>query len=285
MRPLVRGTVRTLLAVTAAGALCAAPALLRVGTPAHAEPVPDSHPAGTPAHPDDDTAGSQIARHELTDRSADPALPRAAGVLGLDVSSHQGNVNWPAVTAAGARFAYVKATEGTGYTNPFFAQQYNGSYQFGMIRGAYHFALPNVSDGFTQANFFVDHGGGWSPDGRTLPPALDIEYNPYGPTCYGLPAPAMAGWIRQFSDQVHFRTGRWPAIYTSTNWWVNCTGNVGGFSGNNPLWLARYANAPGPLPFDWAYQTFWQYADAGVLPGDQDSFNGSLDQLRRLAGG
>jgi GH25 family lysozyme M1 (1,4-beta-N-acetylmuramidase) len=283
MRPLVRGTVRTLLAVTAAGALCAAPALLRVGTPAHAEPVPDSHPAGTPAHPDDDTAGSQIARHELTDRSADPALPRAAGVLGLDVSSHQGNVNWPAVTAAGARFAYVKATEGTGYTNPFFAQQYNGSYQFGMIRGAYHFALPNVSGGAAQADYFVNHGGGWSRDGRTLPPGLDIEYNPYGSTCYGLSQAGMRSWIQAFSDRVHARTGRYPTVYTSTTWWVTCTGNWSGLGSTNPLFVAQYASSPGALPSGWGFWTFWQYAASGTYPGDQDYFNGDTNRLTALA--
>jgi GH25 family lysozyme M1 (1,4-beta-N-acetylmuramidase) len=32
---------------------------------------------------------------------------------GIDVSSHQGNVNWTAVVAGGVSFAYIKATEGT----------------------------------------------------------------------------------------------------------------------------------------------------------------------------
>ena len=47
-------------------------------------------------------------------------------------------------TQRGVRFAYVKATEGRTYRNPYFAQQYNGSYNVGMIRGAYHFALPTA---------------------------------------------------------------------------------------------------------------------------------------------
>lgn len=40
--------------------------------------------------------------------------------------------------------------------------------------------------GADQANSSVDNGGGWSADGKTLPGALDIEYSPYGDTCYGL---------------------------------------------------------------------------------------------------
>ncbi|WP_272956234.1 GH25 family lysozyme, partial [Salmonella enterica] len=59
-------------------------------------------------------------------------------------------------------FAWVKATEGTSYQNPFYASQYNGSQSAGLIRGAYHFALPSNSSGQAQATYFSDHGGGWS---------------------------------------------------------------------------------------------------------------------------
>ena len=110
---------------------------------------------------------------------------------GDDVSSHQGNVDWAATKAAGAQFSYSKATEGTYYTNPYFAQQYNGAYNAGLIRGAYHFAIPNGGSGASQADYFVAHGGGWSKDGKTLPGALDIEYNPYGAECYGLSQASM----------------------------------------------------------------------------------------------
>src|SRR3977135_1492464 len=146
--------------------------------------------------PDDHWAGSEIAKHEgQTGRAV--RAPRAevtGNVAGLDVSGHQGNVNWDAVKANGALFAYVKATEGTGYASPYFAQQYNGSYNVGLIRGAYHFALPHPSSGAAQADYFVDHGGGWSADNQTLPPMLDIEYNPYGATCYGLSQIDMVNW-------------------------------------------------------------------------------------------
>ncbi len=218
---------------------------------------------------------------------ATAAPASAAGVVyGMDVSGYQGNVNWSSAYANGARFAYVKATEGTGYTNPYFSQQYNGSYGVGMIRGAYHFARPNVSGGATQADYFVNHGGGWSGDGKTLPGALDIEWNPYsGGTCYGLSASGMVSWILAFSNEYHARTSRWPVIYTATSWWSQCTGNTGDFSSTNPLWVARYASSAGALPYAWGYYTFWQNADSGTFPGDQDQFNGAYSQLQALANG
>lgn len=203
---------------------------------------------------------------------------------GMDVSSHQGNVDWNAAAGNGAQFAYVKATENTDYTNPFFGQQYDGSYGAGLVRGAYHFGLPDQSSGVAQANYFVDNGGGWVPNGRTLPPMLDIEYNPYGPTCYGLTTDAMSWWIADFSNTVRARTGRYPMIYTTVGWWNMCTGANPNFSAANPLFVANYSNTPGPLPAGWDYQTMWQYANSGTYPGDQDVFNGSSAQMQSFAG-
>src|SRR5258705_13561717 len=88
---------------------------------------------------------------------ATPAAAAPAGLAGLDVSGYQGNVNWSAQWNAGARFAYIKATEGTYYTNPAFAQQYNGSYNIGMIRGSYHFARPDPTNGAPPADYFLPH--------------------------------------------------------------------------------------------------------------------------------
>lgn len=51
----------------------------------------------------------------------------------------------------------------------------SGATNAGLIRGGYHFARPDISSGSTQATYFLAHGGGWSPDGITLPGALDIE--------------------------------------------------------------------------------------------------------------
>ena len=139
----------------------------------------------------------------------------ATYVDGMDVSSYQGNVAWSTAYANGARFAYVKATEGSSYTNPTSPSSTTAPTTLGMIRGAYHFARPNVSGGASQADFFAAHGGGWSGDGRTLPPALDIEYNPYsGGTCYGLSQSSMVSWIRAFSNEIKAKYNKYPMIYT-----------------------------------------------------------------------
>ncbi|MDQ3404444.1 MAG: lysozyme [Actinomycetota bacterium] len=274
MKSTARGISRGLTAALAASAL-----ITGLTLPASATP-----PAETASNAPNATMGSQIRKHEGGDANngRHPAPGIQATVSGIDVSSHQGNVDWQSHWNQGKRFAYVKATEGSTYKNPYFAQQYNGSYNVGMIRGSYHFALPNSSSGATQANFFVNNGGGWSADGKTLPGVADLEYNPYGATCYGLSQASMAAWIRDFSNTYRSRTGRYPVFYTSTSWWQSCVGTQGSFSSTTPLWIARYSSTVGPLPYNWSVWTFWQYTST---PLDQNYFNGAYDRLQALARG
>ncbi|MCX4513221.1 lysozyme [Streptomyces sp. NBC_01619] len=227
--------------------------------------------------------GMGVVAHD--GRGGLPRDSRAVQTEGVDVSSHQGNVDWSALWNSGVKWAYVKATEGTYYENPYFAQQYNGSYNIGMIRGAYHFATPDTTTGATQADFFVNNGGGWSRDGRTLPGVLDIEWNPYGDACYGKSPSAMVTWIRDFLNRYKARTGRDAVIYTATSWWTQCTGNHSGFGATNPLWVARYNTTPGTLPAGWSYYTMWQYTSTGPIVGDHNKFNGALDRVVALANG
>lgn len=244
--------------------------------------------AATAAHSGDAErhTGPQAAVHEGA-RSAAPAARYASAeqTLGHDVSAWQGDVDWQAAQQAGAEFVYIKATEGTGYTNEHFTQQYTGSHDVGMIRGAYHFARPDISDGATQAKYFLAHGGDWSPDTRTLPGALDLEKHPRAEACYGMAPQSMVTWIKSFTDTYTARTGHAPVIYTSTQWWNKCTGNSSAFGATNPLWLARYDSDPGPLPAGWHTHTIWQFSNTGKLPGDQNYFNGNKDQLIALTQG
>ncbi|MFI2410720.1 lysozyme [Streptomyces sp. NPDC018947] len=261
------------------GVALAAPSLLLslCAVPASADGT-----GGTPAR---GTAymGRGVLAHEGVD--GQPIDTRVTQTEGVDVSSHQGSVAWSTLWSSGVKWAYVKATEGTSYRNPYFAQQYGGSYNVGMIRGAYHFATPDTAGGAAQADYFVDHGGGWSKDGKTLPGVLDIEYNPYGATCYGRTSSQMVSWIRAFLDRYRARTGRDAVIYTSTNWWKQCTGNYSGFGAVNPLWIARYASTVGELPAGWDFHTMWQYTSTGPTVGDHDKFNGSLDRVKAFANG
>ncbi|PSK86283.1 GH25 family lysozyme M1 (1,4-beta-N-acetylmuramidase) [Murinocardiopsis flavida] len=244
--------------------------------------------AAAPA-PTDTPAMALHAREapDSPDRSQISAAP--AGVPGIDVSHHNGSVDWGAVAKSGVKFSYIKATEGTGYKSPAFNSHYTGSHKAGLIRGAYHFARPDTSGGAAQANYFADNGGAWSADDQTLPGVLDIEDTSAAPHCYGKSPSQIVSWIKDFSDTYRKRTGRDAVIYTSAGWWNDCAGGSGAFAKTNPLWAASWNNGDKPtMPGGFPTYTFWQYTDSGSVPGiggntDLNVFNGSEERLLALA--
>src|ERR1051325_5761098 len=64
--------------------------------------------------------------------------------LGTDVSHYQGTINWTTVKNAGIKFAWAKATESTGYTDPYFTANENNAKAVGIPIGGYHFARPSA---------------------------------------------------------------------------------------------------------------------------------------------
>ncbi|GAB3527265.1 GH25 family lysozyme [Arthrobacter monumenti] len=216
---------------------------------------------------------------------------KAPGINGIDVSGWQPDVDWQTQWNMGARFAYVKATEGDSFRSDTFNRQYAGAYNAGMIRGAYHFALPQVGNARSQARFFVNNGGGWSADGHTLPPLLDIEHNPYeslGNMCYNMSAGQMVDWVQSFSGQIQRMTGRKPMIYTTYAWWTECTNNSTALN-NHDLHVAAFPYPGYQDNFDiwmfggWRDFTVWQYSAYGPFAGDSNQWNGTYKELQQFA--
>lgn len=200
------------------------------------------------------------------------------GIPGADVSSHQGNVDWAQQKRLGARWASVKATEGLYYKNPYFGQQYVGSYNQGLDHGAYHFGIP-TQDARQQARFFVANGGGWSADGRTKPGMLDIEYNPYGQICYGQTKTQTLNWIRDFADEYKRLTSRYPTLYSTTNWLNTCVGDMSQVN-HLGLWVANYSNGPGRMPVGYTNFDIWQSSSSGPFAGDSNVLRGTEQEYR-----
>lgn len=213
-----------------------------------------------------------------------------AGVPGMDVSGWQADsathsisqVNWAQQWNLGARFSYMKASEGAQMADASRTSHLTGAKSVGMITGAYHFALPNASSAAVQADWFVKNGGGWKANSATLPPLLDIENNPYGSSCYGMSQSAMVAWIKAFSSRMQTLTGRLPAIYTNYYWWQDCTGNSKDFA-NQPLHIAAYGTSSPWIPGGWSQYSFWQFSDSAPFAGDSNVWNGTLATLQRFA--
>lgn len=208
-----------------------------------------------------------------------------ASIVGPDVASFQhssGSVNWQSVKAAGSTFAFVKATEGGSYTNPYFASDWAGMKAAGLIRGAYHFARPSssTSDAVNQAKHFVSVAGTMHSGGDLLP-VLDIETDP------GITNSQMVAWIKAYVAEIKTLTGRPTMIYTYAPFWINNVGNTTAFN-YLPLWEARYSTYQPASIGGWSRWTFWQYTSSASVSGiagsvDMSRFYGTLDQLRAMA--
>ena len=74
-------------------------------------------------------------------------------VRGIDVSHHQGDIDWHIVKAAGVDFAFIKASEGGDYRDREFARNWEEAGRAGIARGAYHF-FTFCTAGLDQAHNF-----------------------------------------------------------------------------------------------------------------------------------
>jgi GH25 family lysozyme M1 (1,4-beta-N-acetylmuramidase) len=201
---------------------------------------------------------------------------------GIDISHWQGSIAWSQVDDAGIQFAFMKATEGTGYTDTMFAKNWAATEQVGIYRGAYHFARPSVGSAPAQARYFVSRVGSFREAG-VLPPVLDLEVTG------GLTPAQLRTWVSSWLTTVEELTGRTPILYFSPYFWIDHLGNSTAFT-RYPLWIAHYTTAGGPkIPGGWSTWTFWQRTSSGRVSGiagnvDMNRFNGTTAELARLAG-
>ncbi len=194
------------------------------------------------------------------------AIP-AGWPRGVDISSwqHPGGteIGWGTVRAAGIGFAIIKATEGSSYTNPYFAGDRDHARQAGLVVGMYHYARPMlpIATAVDQADRFLAVTGLTRSAGQ-LAPVLDLEAQG------GLSAAQLAGWAHAFLEEIETRTGRAPILYTYRSFWTDIMQNTTSFS-RYPLWFARYngGSSPGALPGGWQQWSMWQYTSTGNVPG------------------
>lgn len=173
--------------------------------------------------------------------------------MGLDVSAHQGEIDWAKVSADGFTVAYIKATEGTGYTDATFQQNWDGARAAGLTTGAYHY-FTLCSPGAEQAASFLAAA---PPDDAALPPALDLEFDG---ACDARPEAADAqAQIDAFTYEVEKAWGRRMVIYSSSEWRAHYGLPV---ADSRPDWL--YSDLGRPSLEDWSV---WQLRFDGTVAG------------------
>jgi lysozyme len=217
-------------------------------------------------------AGVAVALSLAAVAGACTEAAKAAGqpVRGLDISAYQHAgtpINWALLARQDVHFIAVKVSEGTYYRNPYYPSDARAAAAAGLRVMPYAFANPSRSTGPATASYAV-RAMRASHAATGLPLVVDLENDPYKKVtdCYGVRIPAMISWIAGFTAQARALTGRWPIIYTTAAWWRECIGSTGRFR-HDPLWLAAFGGTRPTVPSAWPHWTFWQYNNAGFLPG------------------
>jgi len=207
-------------------------------------------------------------------------------ILGIDVSHHQGTINWTLVANDGKVFAFVKATEGFTYDDPNFSTYMTNGTNAGVVMGAYHFARPDNNSAMDEANHFVSVAGNYIGDGF-LPPVLDLEdpnSNTHLDQLYT--SSGLTNWVQTWMDRVETLTGVRPIIYLNSNYANFLQSSLNTYG----LWIAKPGTAPDTTPSNmgnWNNWLFKQYSWTGHVSGisgdvDLDSFHGSSSDFNNL---
>lgn len=191
---------------------------------------------------------------------------------GIDVSHHQGNIDWRGVAASGISFAFIKATQNR--MDTMYIKNITAARAAGLLVGAYHFldnsvTVPDQARAAAGKFYAAILAGG----GVDLPPVLDYESKAPGVTAAQATAVAAA-----FLQEIERLTGKRPILYT----YPAFVSNFSGLS-SYPLWIARYSASQVPADAQgWKQWEFWQYhggvsGEGGALPNGKQRVNGISD--------
>jgi lysozyme len=198
----------------------------------------------------------------------------------IDVSHHQGLINWPVVAKTGIKAAAIKATNGAFQTDNQFTRNAMGAVMNGLKFGAYHFLLSD-QDPEAQADNLLSQ---ISKVQDSLLPTVDVEWDVRKKgekdRWLNVPKESRIAMVGRFVKRVKDSIGAYPIIYTATSFWNPMLGASKwkdvDFS-LCPLWVAQYTKVLGKLPIGWTSHAIWQFSGSGKLSGVSTAVD--LDQL------
>ncbi len=183
---------------------------------------------------------------------------------GIDVSSHQGYIDWDAVAGDGIDFALIRlgnrgATEGNIYLDERFYHNMEGAAEAGIPRGVYFFSqAQNEQEAVEEAEFVLDHLGGQR---LAYPVAFDQE-----------PVQIAGARANNLSkSQLTKNAQAFCKVIEAAGYDTMVYGNKGDAARldlkalkEHPFWFAEYDAARPSAKFDFA---IWQYTNAGTVDG------------------
>lgn len=197
-------------------------------------------------------------------------------VVGVDVSSYQGMIDWKTLALQDISFAFIKATEGSSLIDACFEKNWADGSKTGLRIGAYHF-FSFESPGETQADLFCSTV---TPIDDMLPPVIDVEYYGKYKSESDINIADVKAQLRVLIDRMTAAYGMKPILYASKETYDTI---INEDFADCDLWIRSvYSEVRNDI--DW---TFWQYSNRHVLQGysgkerfiDMSVFCGGVDEF------
>lgn len=173
---------------------------------------------------------------------------------GIDVSKHNGVIDWKKVKAAGVQFAMIRAGYGqyAEQKDPQFDANVKGAQSVGIPFGFYWYSYAkNAADAKKEAEVFLQVIKGLKPE---YPVAFDIEDPKQSP----LSNATLNSIVRAFCDTVE-AAGYYVVLYSMLSWLTSKLGNISDYD----VWLAHWVKE---TTYKGEYG-IWQYTDNGRVNG------------------
>jgi lysozyme len=177
-------------------------------------------------------------------------------IQGVDVSHHQGQINWAALKGRRVSFAYIKASEGATFKDSRFQANWHGAKLAGVVPGAYHFFTLCRSGAEQAANFLSVLA---TVRGPHLPPAVDLEF---GGNCGTRPTvDRFHEELSEFLVAVESTIGCRSILYVTQEFYESY---VAMLSAAHHVWVRNIYRRPKLPGASWL---LWQFANRGRMPG------------------
>lgn len=214
-------------------------------------------------------AGVWAWREYMT--SAPYVDPERYPVRGIDVSAHNGMMNFEAAAADGIEFVFIKASEGTDFRDSNFRLNYDKAREAGIMVGAYHYFRFD-SDGVDQAVNLLGAVGD-----RQLDIGIAVDVEEEG-NARGVPVDSIKMRLRDMTEYLNLRGWRVTFYSNRDGYYDLLMPEMEGM----PIWICSFYSTP--LEGEW---TFWQYDHRGKVSGvrgdvDLDAFGGSREDWRQF---
>lgn len=190
---------------------------------------------------------------------------------GIDVSTHQGDIDWSGVRASGINFAMIKATQGRSVTGTYrdftdskFVQNIIGANRNGIRVGVYHYlTAQSVAEAMHEAEYFLSVIDPYKSI-IDLYAAVDVEEDKYLPR----DKTTLTQIVYTFCSRVQ-AAGYDPIIYTNPNYLTYRLNDVSKY----PLWLALWRHKTiVPTVQQYPNLRIWQWGGETV-----DGIRGNVD--------